>query len=159
ISAAATIGFLSNFYFWQQQAHYFAGPAEWLPLLNMWTLSVEEQFYVVWPALIVLAAITARATGMRERTIIAGSLIVLFAGSITVFVWGAQTTPTATFYLTPTRMWELALGGALALTENSLHQLRRIAGLAASLGLGAIAFSIVFPASVYSITILSAVFG
>jgi peptidoglycan/LPS O-acetylase OafA/YrhL len=159
ISAAATIAFVSNFYFWKQQAHYFAGPADWLPLLNMWTLSVEEQFYAVWPALLVLASTITQATGVRKQAIIAGCLIALFAGSIAVFVWGAQATPTAAFYLTLTRMWEFALGGALALTENSLHGFRRIAGLATSLGLGAIAFSIVFPPRMYSITIVLAVFG
>src|SRR5262249_40029610 len=69
ISAVATIAFVSNYYFWRQQAHYFAGPAEWLPLLNMWTLSVEEQFYLVWPALLVLATTTAQAVRMRGQTI------------------------------------------------------------------------------------------
>jgi peptidoglycan/LPS O-acetylase OafA/YrhL len=161
ISAATTFAFVSNFYFWRLQAFYFAGPAEWLALLNMWTLSVEEQFYLVWPALLVLAAAIARTTRIRGPAIVAAMLIILFAASITVFLWGATAKPTAAFYLTPTRMWEFALGGALALAENSLRRLERIAGIVALVGLVAIVVSVVMlrPRLAYWITILPAAFG
>ncbi|MFZ0425089.1 MAG: acyltransferase [Xanthobacteraceae bacterium] len=61
-SAAATMAFVSNIYFWRMQANYFAQPTDWIVLLNTWTLSVEEQFYLVWPVLLALAA-----SGCRVR--------------------------------------------------------------------------------------------
>ena len=62
-SAAATMAFVSNIYFWRMQANYFAQPTDWIVLLNMWTLSVEEQFYLVWPVLLALAASVGRWSG------------------------------------------------------------------------------------------------
>lgn len=161
VSAAATIAFVSNFYFWRAQASYFAGPAEWLPLLNMWTLSVEEQFYLIWPLLLALAGAVARTTRFRMPAIVAAVLIILFSASLAVFLWGATAKPTAAFYLTPTRIWEFALGGALALAGGYLHRLERIAGPAALIGLAAIVISIVFlrRGVSFSGTIFPAAFG
>jgi peptidoglycan/LPS O-acetylase OafA/YrhL len=139
-SATATMAFVSNIYFWRQQAHYFAQPAEWVPLLNMWTLSVEEQFYLLWPALLMLAALFARGRPLPAK--VALMLAGLSAVSFALFWWGVRAEPTASYYLAPTRAWEFALGAALALFEKRLSHIGRGAAPFTLGGLAAIALAV-----------------
>jgi len=83
---------------------------------HFWSLSVEEQFYLVWPFLFVIAALI----GMRGRRRAAqGAAITLAAGVVGVSLWWSDhltaTDPKAAYFVTTTHMWELALGGLLAL--------------------------------------------
>jgi peptidoglycan/LPS O-acetylase OafA/YrhL len=104
-SAAATVAMVSNIYFWRS-VDYFAPAAETVPLLHSWSLGVEEQFYLLFPAALVLAE-RARAPRLAVAAIGIGSLaLCLFASG-----WF----PIASFYLLPTRGWELMIGAALAL--------------------------------------------
>jgi peptidoglycan/LPS O-acetylase OafA/YrhL len=98
----------SNVFFWRALASYFAPAGENHPLLHTWSLAVEEQFYIAYPLVLILLARFGR------RTLVAG---VLVAGliSLAAAAWLAPRAPSASFYLAPTRAWELLLGGALAL--------------------------------------------
>ena len=142
-SAIATMSFVANVYFWHAEATYFALPAGWLPLLNMWTLSVEEQFYLLWPASLLLAAWLGRRAGRSWAEIATPALAVLMVVSLALFWWGTRHRPTAAFYLTPTRVWEFALGGALALGSGRLNGTPRSGGVAVTLGLAGIAAAVV----------------
>ena len=102
----AAVASVTNIYFWAV-ADYFGQPAESLPLLHTWSLSVEEQFYLLFPALIILLG---RGTGLWLRPALLG----LFVASLLFSIPGAFVYPAATFYLIPTRAWELLLGGLLA---------------------------------------------
>ena len=62
-SAMAASTFLANVFFWRSQSSYFAGPADSMPLLHLWTLAVEEQFYIVWPLTLMAVAAVARRWG------------------------------------------------------------------------------------------------
>jgi peptidoglycan/LPS O-acetylase OafA/YrhL len=104
---------LSNFYFWHQSG-YFDAPAALKPLLHTWSLAVEEQFYLFFP--IFLLAIR-RFFPARLRFSVIVTAILSFAFSVV----GAYKFPSATFYLAPTRAWELLLGTILSL--NVLPQL------------------------------------
>lgn len=114
-SALATVTFLSNVFFWRTQTGYFAGPADQLPLLHMWTLAVEEQFYIFWPLAILTTNILARRLGTSLWMLLA--CLVLAGGlSSVLFSWLiTPTRETMAFYLTPFRAWEFGIGGLLSI--------------------------------------------
>ncbi|MCB1951350.1 MAG: acyltransferase [Rhodocyclaceae bacterium] len=106
------ITFTANIVLWQQ-VDYFAGSAELKPLLHVWSLSLEEQFYFILPALLVFLP---RRYWLR-------SLAILLVASLVVCFVGVVYKPVATFYLLPTRAWELAVGavGALVADNNRVR--------------------------------------
>ncbi|WP_282608932.1 acyltransferase family protein [Pelagibius sp. Alg239-R121] len=126
-SVVATTGFSSNFLFWLESG-YFDAPAEQKPLLHTWSLAVEEQFYIFFPLLILLVAKFAKR---RYLPYFAGTAVLSFAASL----YGVAYAPEATFYLLPTRAWELLIGailacGALPVTSNTAaRNLIALAGL------------------------------
>jgi peptidoglycan/LPS O-acetylase OafA/YrhL len=125
-SLIATSLFLPNFFFWRQTA-YFAPISENAPLLHMWSLGVEEQFYIFYP--ITFALIN------RFFPKNALSTIAVFAlASFMISLWAVEHHPSAAFYLPPTRAWELLLGGMVALMppprfNNVTRESAAIAGL------------------------------
>ena len=129
-SLLATLLFGSNVYFWRV-SDYFATPPDSTPLLHTWSLAVEEQFYLVFP-LVLLAMARCRAP-LR-----AALLWAALAGSLLLAEWGAHHKPTPAFYLGPTRAWELLCGAVLALRMVPPIRSRAVAELAAAAGLAAI---------------------
>jgi peptidoglycan/LPS O-acetylase OafA/YrhL len=111
---------------------YFAPTSSPSPFLHFWSLSVEEQFYLVWPALIVL--LTWR--GGSSRRLIAALLIGVVA-SFALSIWLTDASPARAFYLLPTRVWQLGVGGLLALV--GVVGTSRRAGALAWAGLAAVA--------------------
>jgi len=97
----------SNFYFWSQSG-YFDAPAALKPLLHTWSLAVEEQFYILFP-LFLMAVRKLFPARLRF------SIVVIAAFSFAASAFGAYRYPSSTFYLAPTRAWELLLGTILAL--------------------------------------------
>lgn len=98
--------FYSNILFWMESG-YFDAAAEMKPLLHTWSLAVEEQYYVLFPLFLTLV------WHYRKRWIF-GAIIVLGFFSLLLAQWGAYNYPSATFYLLPTRAWELMAGAATA---------------------------------------------
>ena len=91
------------------------------PVQHFWSLSVEEQFYLGWPLLFVLAAVMAltarrtserRARGQHAVLFLAGAVV---AGSLWYSVYYTHANPAGAYFVTTTRIWELGLGGLLAL--------------------------------------------
>jgi len=101
----AAVLFVSNFLL-RGESGYFDAAADRKPLQHLWSLGIEEQFYLVWPALLV-AAWRLRL----EPLLLMGAVI---AASFLYNVYSVRIDPVATFYLPLTRFWELLAGGALA---------------------------------------------
>ena len=118
---------LSNVFFWRNTG-YFDGPAELKPLLHTWSLAVEEQFYLFYPFLLVLLRKLS-----RQRLLYVLGL--LFIASFLLSEWGVQHHRDATFFLLPTRAWELLLGGMLVLLPPPEKLSRRLHVSASWLGL------------------------
>ena len=131
--AGAALG-VSNFVFLQQSG-YFAPASEALPLLHTWSLAVEEQFYLVFPVLMMLL-------WRLGRSHLVSVVVVLTAVSFVVNVWAVLPFPEQTFYMLPTRAWELGLGGLLALYPHSSTSSPSQRNLAAAAGLSFIVVAI-----------------
>ncbi len=86
----------------------------WPALIHLWTIAVEEQFYLVFP-LVLLVAWRGRA--MQPALLVGGLGVLSFALS----VWASYAAPNASFYLTPPRVWELLLGSLLVLTRWNIR--------------------------------------
>lgn len=101
LSAGAALVFVANVFFQFTSGGYFDASAESMPLLHLWSLSVEEQFYFLWPALIALV----------PRRWLRPAMIGLALASFALANW---LDPQPAFYQMPARAWELAVGGIVA---------------------------------------------
>ena len=121
----------SNIKFWWETG-YFATSAEEKPLLHTWSLSLEEQFYLLIPLLLWFLF------RLRKSSWVAPVLFLGAIASFTLSVIGSYRAPSATFFLLPTRAWELAAGSLLAfvqpIPQPRLRTLIAWLGLAAILG-------------------------
>ena len=130
--------FLSNFHFEAVGTNYFTAQLPPSPLQNFWSLSVEEQFYVVYPTLfLIIARFKGRLSFQVKMTI---ALVVVIVASFWLSVVQTGSQPTEAYFSPFTRAWELALG---ALVAVATPWLRRCPSLGAALlswsGLAAIA--------------------
>jgi len=98
----------SNVFFWIESRDYFNGAAELKPLLHTWSLSVEEQFYVLFPIVLLVLK------WVRLWRFAALLCLLAALASFALSVYGVAYAPMATFYLLPTRAWELMVGSVLA---------------------------------------------
>jgi peptidoglycan/LPS O-acetylase OafA/YrhL len=100
----AGAGFMSNFLFWKESGYFDTG-AQFKPLLHLWSLGIEEQYYLLWPLTVFLL----------WKTKFRGSILaLLFVASFGLNMWRITASPAAVFYLPQTRFWELLIGGFAA---------------------------------------------
>src|SRR5262249_26551547 len=111
-SVAATSAFASNFLFWTE-AGYFDTPPDLKPLLHTWSLAVEEQFYLLFPAFLIVVSRFARP--LLNRWML-GIAVISFAIGVATLTRHAD----AVFYLPHTRIWELTIGALLVSTRLPL---------------------------------------
>jgi len=136
-SLVSVSSFSSNIFFWLKTG-YFDAAAELNPLLHTWSLAVEEQYYIVFP----LVLITAWKTKGSFRIILIVSLLVM---SLMYANWTSGIYPNFAFYMLPTRAWELLTGALLALwliDRNKSFELKIINQSLSLLGIGLIIFSL-----------------
>ncbi len=109
-SLAASALFSANVYFWAKTGGYFDAPSDSMPLLHLWSLAVEEQFYLVYPLLLLMIWRFRPAWLLPTLALLAG-------GSLAASALAGLYSPSAGFFLLPTRMWQLLAGGLLAAWE------------------------------------------
>lgn len=128
MSALSSLGFVSNIYFWRGSGYFDQGALR--PLLHTWSLSVEEQFYIIFPiALLIL---------LRWRRLLFPIIIGTFFISLLIATIGVFRAPSVTFFLIPTRAWELLMGAMLALGMVPAIRRQRAAELVGATGLALI---------------------
>jgi peptidoglycan/LPS O-acetylase OafA/YrhL len=157
-----TAVFAANFRFAVLGTDYLGSQLPPSPLQHMWSLGVEEQFYVVWPGLFLLLVLLIR--GSHHRKVLASVLLAIIAAS---FTWSiVQTSENQTWaYFSPfTRAWELGLGALVAVMTPTLAKLRPawLPDVLAIAGLGGIILSALvlttatrFPGSAVALPVLS----
>ncbi|WP_168213004.1 MULTISPECIES: acyltransferase family protein [unclassified Bradyrhizobium] len=135
-SIFAVIFFVANIFFYQRD-NYFSEPSDLTPLLHTWSLSVEEQFYVFFPLLMILMWRFARRS--LALVLIAGAAV-----SFSLALHTDKTDPSAAFYLLQNRAWEILTGSVLARIEQARARptFDAIARMLPALGLGLIFASI-----------------
>jgi peptidoglycan/LPS O-acetylase OafA/YrhL len=122
--------YAGNYRFAIQGTDYLSADAPPSPVQHYWSLGVEEQFYLLWPALIIgtawLLARLARRAGTAATRSVAPYLLVLAvlaAVSFMISLSWTETLPSWAFFSLPTRAWELAVGGLVALTAGAWRKL------------------------------------
>ena len=120
----AAAAYLANWHFAASSLNYMSSPDR-SPVLHFWSLAVEEQFYFVWPLLLVLAGARAArrgdTAGCRRRIAIALGLVLVL--SLALSIWQTPRSEPYAYYGLHTRAWELAAGGLVALVPA--HAVRR----------------------------------
>jgi peptidoglycan/LPS O-acetylase OafA/YrhL len=135
MSLAATTLFSANLFFWRT-AGYFDGAAEGKPFLHAWSLSVEEQFYIAFPLILLL---TVRFARSRTKLVLAVLAVISFAASAVA----VHAAPKAAFYLPQFRAWQLLLGALLAVGAVPRPSSRTAREVASAVGLGLIGYAVV----------------
>ena len=157
-----TAVFLANLHFTSLGTNYLNEQQPPSPLLNFWSLAVEEQFYLVYPALFVLIATLRGKLSLRVRLVI--GLVAVIAISFTLSVVQTNSNPTVAYFSPFTRAWELALGALVAVGTKWLLRLPlAVSSIMTWAGLGAIGFAAVvfgantvYPGSLVAIPVLGA---
>lgn len=141
-SALATLTFVANIYFWRD-TNYFSRAAEAKPLLHVWSLGVEEQFYIIFPLLIwVFARFWPRLTFPAVASL---TFVSLASNFLALQVGGAS----PAFFLLPTRAWELGVGALIALMPPGLALRAASAGSLGLIGAIAVAMGVLSPLEMY----------
>ena len=140
--AAYAFFFVGNWRFAAVGTDYLNATEPASPLQHYWSLSVEEQFYLVWPWLVLLAFAFATKTLRRPgrvRVVLGSVMVVIAAASFAYAVWETTTSPAVSYFSTFSRAWELGVGALLATTAGVLARmplaLRFLAGWAGLAGI------------------------
>ena len=116
--AASSMGFLSNFVYWREAGYFdVASHEKWL--LHTWSLSVEWQFYIIYPLVLI---------ALRKFLSIKTLKLLLVIGTVIGFIFSVVATykqPNASYYLFPTRAWEMMIGGVAYLYPFTLQENRK----------------------------------
>lgn len=127
--ARAALLYVANWHFLGQATDYFADDVQRFPFLHFWSLAVEEQFYFVFPLL--LLGLLAFARRRRRAWLVPAGLATLLVASLVAQWWVADTDPLRAYYGTDTRLYQLLAGALLATLRHRLPSAARGAGASA----------------------------
>ncbi|MBD8080776.1 acyltransferase family protein [Cellulosimicrobium arenosum] len=110
----AAAAYVENWRLAGRAVDYLAEGVSVSPVQHFWSLSVEEQFYIVWPLLLILVAFVARRFRWPARVVMAAGLLVIVVPSFAWSIVMSTASPANAFFVTTTRLWELGIGGLVA---------------------------------------------
>lgn len=137
VNGAAALVSLGNITHWRTSGGYWSADAKESPFLHTWSLGVEEQFYIIFPLALLFAWRLFRGR-------IGIALAIGLMASLALYLYGIQRSPVATFFLLPTRAWELFAGGLLAVLTLDRAPGERLATVMSIAGLAIILASYAF---------------
>jgi len=145
----SAIAYVNNWWLIFHDVSYFAQFGQPEPLNHLWSLSVEEQFYLIWPFMVMVGVKLiheARGATLRPRLAIAIFVLALLSGLLMLLLYSPGIDPSRVYYGTDTRALELLVGAALAAVWPSRKLVRRIAPGARNVidGAGVIGLLVVF---------------
>jgi peptidoglycan/LPS O-acetylase OafA/YrhL len=160
--------FAANWHFAAAGTDYFQAGLAVSPIQHFWSLAVEEQFYFIWPWLMLLIftiATRRNRTNRTARRAIGTAMIVLSAASFAWAMWETQTSPTWAYFSTFSRAWELGLGAIIAvaaplltLLPNAVRPILAWVGLAGIvLSLFVVSDEVAFPAPWAALPVIATV--
>ncbi|WP_201830591.1 acyltransferase family protein [Microvirga zambiensis] len=134
-SLVASALYVQNWFLAAQAVDYLADDARG-PMNHFWSLSVEEQYYIAWPLILLPILYLARGKTISRRAAFGWFIGLIGLGSLLYSIWLTPLNPGVAYFATTTRAWELALGGALAVFQarKPLSQPARAALGGAGLG-------------------------
>jgi len=121
----SAVFYVANWRFIVQGTDYLAASTDHSVVLHFWSLAVEEQFYLIWPGVILLAMWAARRFATNETATVAGCIGVLTVGSLAASILLTSTNPGLAYMATFTRAWQFGVGGALAVATGALNRAAR----------------------------------
>lgn len=134
----SSLAFISNITYWYE-AGYFDTSAYGKWLLHTWSLSVEWQFYIIYPLVILTLYHLVPFSWIRK------CLVILVLLSLSISIYASIYWPSSAFYLLPTRAWEILAGGLIYLFPINLNQQNKL--ILESIGLVLILFGIIHVSS------------
>jgi peptidoglycan/LPS O-acetylase OafA/YrhL len=133
--AAAAALYVSNIRFALQATDYLASQQAASPILHYWSLGVEEQFYVFWPAIVLIVCRGSGSIGRR----IGITALVISAVSLVAAIWMTDANAPWAFFSLPTRAWELGIGAVLSVSGAWLVRVpARVAAAVGWIGLAGV---------------------
>lgn len=161
----ASAVYLENWVLAGDAVDYLAHTNVASPAQHYWSLSTEEQFYLLWPLLILVASWVAARSGRRRRTVLGALLGAIVAASLAYSWWATAGSPPDAYFTTPSRAWEFGVGGLLAFVASSAPQGRdRLRSVVSWAGFAAIGWSVLtfteatpFPGSAALVPVLGTV--
>ena len=135
-SVLASLVFAANFFMWKEVGGYFSSNAEYIPLLHLWSLGVEEQFYIIWPTILMLLL----AWFKRWTSLLIALAVILGCAFAHILSIKA---PAMSYFLLPARAFELLIGALLVFIKPA-HLKNIYANLVSVFGLVLIIFGSIY---------------
>lgn len=122
-SIVAATFYFENWALAAESVDYLRAGAESTLVRHFWTLSLEEQFYFFWPMLLIALAFIARKRRLRDARVLWFGVVAVAVASFALSVVLTATSPEVAYFVTPTRVWEFAVGAGVAMGGGALSRL------------------------------------